>query len=79
MVQAIIKISDRSNRILNIVKAKYGLRDKSQAINVLAKNYEEFILEREFKPEYVGKALKIHHQPSIMVGSVANLRKRYEK
>ena len=41
MVQAIIKISERTNRVLNIVKAKYGLKDKSEAINLVAKEYEE--------------------------------------
>jgi len=29
MVQAVIKIDDRLNRVLNIVKAKYGFKDKS--------------------------------------------------
>jgi len=33
MVKAIVTIDDRTNRIINIVKAKYGLKDKSQAIN----------------------------------------------
>ena len=79
MVQAIIKISEHSNRILNIIKARYDLKDKSEAINVLAQKYEESILEPEFKPEYAEKALKIHHQASIKVGTVTDLRKRYEK
>jgi hypothetical protein len=40
MVQAIITIDDRTNRILNIIKAKYGLKDKSAAINQMAAEYE---------------------------------------
>ena len=36
MVKAIVTIDERTNRILNIVKAKYGLKDKSQAINLMA-------------------------------------------
>ena len=35
MVQAMIDISEHTNRVLNIVKAKFGLKDKSQAINVV--------------------------------------------
>jgi hypothetical protein len=53
MVQAVIKLSDHSNRILNIVKAKYGLRDKSEAIEKIAIEYEQEILEPEFRPEFV--------------------------
>ncbi|HLC48287.1 MAG TPA: hypothetical protein VJI13_04405 [Candidatus Norongarragalinales archaeon] len=40
MVQAIIDISDRANRVLNLVKAKYDLQDKSDAIEKLASEYE---------------------------------------
>ncbi|MBI5881114.1 DUF2683 family protein [archaeon] len=79
MVQAIINISDQANRILNIIKAQYGLKDKSEAINIMAERYGENVLEPELRPEYIQKALKIHAQPSIRVGTVANLRKRYEK
>ncbi len=55
MVKAIINIKDETNRVLNIVKAKYGLRDKSEAINMIAEQYEEYILEPQLKPEYVEK------------------------
>ena len=36
MVQAIITIDDETNRVLNMVKAKFNLKDKSQAIEVMA-------------------------------------------
>lgn len=79
MVQAIIDISENSNRVLNIIKAKYGLKDKSQAVDIMAENYQKLILEPELRPEYIKKALKIHSQPSIKVRTLKNLRKRYEK
>lgn len=79
MVQAIINIDENANRILNIVKAKFNLKDKSEAINMMAYQYEEDILEPELRPEYIKKALKIHAQPSIKIGSLEKLRKRYEK
>ncbi len=47
MVQAIINIDENTNRILNILKAKYGLKDKSQAIDVMAQQYEKELLELE--------------------------------
>jgi len=59
MVQAIIDINERTNRILNILKAKYGLKDKSQAIERMAEEYEENLLEPELKPTYVEKIRNI--------------------
>jgi hypothetical protein len=76
MVKAIINIDDRTNRVLNIVKAKYGLKDKSSAIELVTKQYETELLEPELKPEYIDKAKKIMAQDSVDVGTVANLRER---
>jgi hypothetical protein len=78
MVQAIINISDRTNRIINIIKAKYGLKDKSEAIDMIAEQYERELLEPELRPEYVEKALKIQKQKTVKVGTVDKLRERYE-
>ena len=75
MVQAIININDETNRILNIVKAKFGLKDKSQAINVMAYQYSGEILEPELRPEYIKKARKIMKEKPIHVGTPSNLRK----
>ena len=75
MVQAIINIEDHTNRILNIVKAKFGLRDKSEAIDLMATQYEEDILEPGLRPEYIKKAKKIMKEKPIHVGTPKNLRK----
>ncbi|KKG34719.1 DUF2683 family protein [Methanosarcina mazei] len=77
MVQAIINIDERTNRVLNIIKAKYGLKDKSAAIIKMAEEYEKEILEPELKPEYIEKLKEIEKQKAIEVGTVENLRKRY--
>ncbi len=79
MVQAIINISERSNRVLNMVKAKHGLKDKSAAIDLMAREYESEILEPELRPEYIEKAKKIMSEKTIKIGTVGELRKRYEK
>ena len=47
MVQAVINIDEHSNRILNIVKAKHGLNDKSQAINLVVREYEANIYQEK--------------------------------
>jgi len=78
MVQAIINIENHTNHILNIVKAKYNLRNKSEAIDMMAVQYEENVLEPELRPEYVEKARKIMEEKAIKVGTIEDLRKRYE-
>ena len=78
MVQAIINISERANRVLNIVKAKYGLKDKSEAINIMAKEYEQEIIEPELRPEYIEKLEKIQKQKGVPFKNMAELRKIIE-
>jgi len=59
MVQAVINIDENTNRVLNIVKAKFGLKDKSEAISLVVNDYEQCSLEPELKPEYKAKLSKI--------------------
>ena len=77
MVKAIVGIDEEANKVINLLKAQYGLRDKSQAINKMAKQYKEFVLESEFSAEYIRKLMEIQKEPIIRVGSTAELRKRY--
>jgi len=78
MVQAIIDINENANRILNIVKAKYGLKDKSQAIEMMAQKYSEDSLEPELRPEYIEKLDKIENQKGIRFKNISELRKVIE-
>jgi len=79
MVKAIININESTNRLLNILKAKYGLKDKSQAIDKMAEQYEEEILEPELKPEYVKKIKDIQkHGKFKKYTSVKELRDEIE-
>jgi hypothetical protein len=77
MVKAIVDIDEDANRVINILKAQYGLKDKSQAINKLAKEYKEIVMESEFNPGYLRRLLEIRKEPILRVGSPADLRKRY--
>ena len=70
MPTAIVKLNDEANHVINIVKAKYGLRDKSQAINKMAEEYEHQLLEPELRPEYVDKLRKIGKEKSLKVKDV---------
>jgi len=78
MVQAIIDIEDQTNRILNMVKAKFGLKDKSEAIDMMAKQYEEELLEPQLRPEYIKKLQSIKKQKGVRFTSVKDLRKHLE-
>ncbi|MBN2066181.1 MAG: DUF2683 family protein [Candidatus Thermoplasmatota archaeon] len=79
MVKAIININESTNRILNILKAKYNLKDKSKAIDKMAEQYEEEILEPELRPEYIDKIKKIQkHGTFKRYTSVNELRDNIE-
>jgi len=69
MVKAIIDIDNHTNQVLNIVKAQYGLNDKSEAIEKVVDIFEEEIMEPELKPEYIEKIKKIRKEKSIKVKS----------
>ncbi len=77
---AIVKLSERSNRVVNIIKAKYGLRDKSEALNRLIEEFEEETLEPELRPEYIEKLKLVEKEAAIKVTNVDSyfdsLRKR---
>ena len=75
MVQNIITIGERENRVLNIVKAKFGLKNKSEAVALLAKTYEESFLEPELRPEYIEKLERIRKGKYIKFNSIEELRK----
>ncbi len=77
MVKAIIDITDEANRVLNIIKAQYDLKDKSEAIDVMAKEYEELVFEPKIKPSYLKKLKKIEKEPLVHIGSLKEFRKRY--
>jgi len=75
MVQNVIDIGEREDRVLNIVKAKFGLKNKSEAITLIANTYEENFLEPELRPEYIQKLQKIRKGKYIKYNSIEDLRK----
>ncbi|MFC1801504.1 antitoxin [Nanoarchaeota archaeon] len=62
MVKAIIDIDEHTNKILNIVKAKHDLKDKSQAINKMAEDYAHHVLEVELRPALVDKFREVDEE-----------------
>ena len=75
MVQAMIDIPENVNHILSIVKARYQLKDKSEAISKIVLECGENILEPELRPEYIKKLEKIQKGKYIKYNSIDELRK----
>ncbi|MBW2991124.1 DUF2683 family protein [Candidatus Woesearchaeota archaeon] len=78
MPQAIIKLGEHEDRILTIVKGKYGLKNKSEAMNMVINQYEEALLEPELRPEYKKELLKIDKGRFKKFSSIEELRKEIE-
>jgi len=78
MVQAIINISKDANQILNIVKAKHNLKDKSEAIELVTMEYGEDLMEPELRPEYIEKIKRIEKEEGIPFRDINELRRIIE-
>jgi len=48
-----LKIDEYGNRVLGVIKARYGLNDKSQALNKLLDMYGEDFVDKQVKQEIV--------------------------
>ncbi len=67
MVKAMVNLSEYENRVLNIIKAKFGFRNKSEAIEWMIQKYESEFLEPELRPEFVEKMRKREKEPIVHV------------
>ena len=73
-MQALIELDENENRVLNIVKAKLGLNDKSEAIKVLIDYYVEHQNEPELRPEFIERIKKAEKGKFV---KVSNFSKHY--
>ena len=71
MVNALITLSENANRVLNVVKAKYCLKDKGEAIEYVIGKYIEELDDPELKPEFVRKILAAEKGKFIRVDDFA--------
>jgi hypothetical protein len=67
MVQAMINISENANQILNIVKAKHNLKDKSEAIEKVVMEYGGDFLGPELRPEFIQKIKSREKESTVKV------------
>ncbi len=75
MVQAVIDLKEHENRILNIVKGKYGFKNKSEAINFIISEYERGFLEPGLRPEYFEESDDEQEETPLM--KVKDLKKQF--
>ncbi len=75
MVQAMIEIPEEANHILNIVKARYNLKTKSEAIAKIVIECGANIIEPELRPEYLEKLKRIRKGKYTKFNSIEELRK----
>ncbi|MBN1376889.1 DUF2683 family protein [Candidatus Woesearchaeota archaeon] len=78
MVQAIVNLGEREDRLLTIVKGKFGLKNKSEAVNFVIDQYGDELLEPELRPEYKEELLKIDKGKFKRFNSINDLRKEIE-
>ena len=71
MVQALIELDENANRVLNIVKAKLGLNDKSEAIKAVIQYYIEQEAEPELRPDFIERIKKAEKGKFVKVSSFA--------
>lgn len=72
MVKAIVDINDKANRVINIVKAKESLNDKSEAINIIIEAYGKEMLEPELRPEFIKELLEAQKEKTVKIKDFAS-------
>ena len=64
-IQFRAELDDYTNRVLGVVKEKFGLRDKSEALKKFADMFGDEFVEKEVKEEFITETLNIiseHHK-----------------
>ena len=78
MVQAIVDLGEHEDRLLTIIRGKFGLKNKSEAVNFVIDKYGEKLLEPELQPEYKEELLRVDKGRFKRFTSIDDLRKEIE-
>jgi hypothetical protein len=73
MVQTLINLDKREDMVVNVVKGKFGLSNKNDAIKLIISEYEKESLEPELRPEYAEKLKGIMGQKGKRFSTVEEL------
>ncbi|MBI4145953.1 DUF2683 family protein [Candidatus Woesearchaeota archaeon] len=71
MTQALIQLSEEANKVLNMVKAKHGLKDKSAAVEAVIEHYVECEGEPDLKEEFIERIKRAEKGKFIRVDDFA--------
>ena len=58
-VSARVTLNEYTNKVLGVLKAKYGLKDKSEALNKFIELYGEDVVEDEASDGYLKKVIEL--------------------
>jgi len=58
-ISARIELNEYANKVINMIKVKFGLKDKSEALNKFIELYGEDVIENEASEEYSKKIIEI--------------------
>ena len=77
-----VKINEYTNRVLGVLKEKYGLKDKGQALDKFADIYGEEFVDKEVKEEVIRDVIETAEKHIKKYGfrsrSIAEFRKAIE-
>ena len=79
MVQTMLDLGEHENKIVNVVKAEFGLSNKNEAIKLIIDKFEQELLEPKLRPKFVEELLKIDKEEGIEFKNMKQLRNMIEK
>ncbi len=79
MVKIMLDLGEHENKIVNVVKAEFGLSNKNEAIKLIIDKFEQELLEPKLRPKFVEELLKIDKEEGIEFKNMKELRNMIEK
>jgi len=75
MPKAVITLSEHANRVVNVMKAKEGLRGKSEAIERIVEEFEEHVLDPALRPPFAEEVQRVRRGSFRKVTSLGEILK----
>jgi len=79
MTQTLLNLTKSEDIVVNIVKGKFALRNKNDAIRLIINKYREESLEPSLRPEYVEELKGIMKQKGRKFSSMKDFDSYFEK
>jgi len=59
MTQTLLTLGKNEDRVVNLVKANFGLSNKNDAVRLIINTYEDELMQKPFKPAYAKKLKRL--------------------